>query len=204
MSWTLPRLVMAALRGGAGKTTLSLGLAAAWRKQGREVVPFKKGPDYIDAAWLSLAAGRPCHNLDTFLQDREKVRLSFFRNALEGEVSLIEGNRGLYDGVDAAGSHSTAELAKLLQAPVVLILDCDKVTRTAAAMALGCQQLDPEVDLRGVILNRVARSRQESVLRQAVESACGLPVVGAVPASGRLSLSRAPSRAHAAAGASAG
>ncbi|MBP1715410.1 MAG: Cobyrinic acid A,C-diamide synthase [Deltaproteobacteria bacterium] len=181
MSWTLPRLVMAALRGGGGKTTLSLGLAAAWRKQGREVVPFKKGPDYIDAAWLSLAAGRPCHNLDTFLQDREQVRFSFFRNALEGEVSLIEGNRGLYDGVDAAGTHSTAELAKLLNAPVVLILDCDKVTRTAAAMAFGCQQLDPEVDLRGVILNRVARSRQESVLRQAVESACGIPVVGAVP-----------------------
>jgi cobyrinic acid a,c-diamide synthase len=181
MSWTLPRLVIAALRGGGGKTTLSLGLAAAWRKQGREVVPFKKGPDYIDSAWLSLAAGRTCRNLDTYLQDREKVRISFFRNALEGEVSLIEGNRGLYDGVDAAGSHSTAELAKLLQAPVVLILDCDKVTRTAAAMALGCQQLDREVDLRGVILNRVARSRQESVLRQAVENACGIPVVGAVP-----------------------
>jgi cobyrinic acid a,c-diamide synthase len=102
MGWTLPRLVIAALRGGGGKTTLSLGMAAAWRKQGREVVPFKKGPDYIDSAWLSLAAGRPCRNLDTYLQDREKVRVSFFRNALEGEVSLIEGNRGLYDGVDAA------------------------------------------------------------------------------------------------------
>jgi len=174
-------LVMAALRGGGGKTTLSLGVAAAWQKQGREVVPFKKGPDYIDAAWLSLAAGRPCHNLDTFLQDRDQVRFSFFHNALEGEISLVEGTRGLYDGVDAAGSHSTAELAKLLKAPVVLILDCDKVTRTAAAMALGCQRLDPEVDLRGVILNRVASSRQESVLRQAVESACGIPVVGVVP-----------------------
>jgi cobyrinic acid a,c-diamide synthase len=174
-------LVMAAIRGGAGKTTLSLGLAAAWRKQGREVVPFKKGPDYIDAAWLSLAAGRPCHNLDTFLMDREKVRASFCRNALEGEISLIEGNRGLYDGVDARGSHSTAELAKLLRAPVVLILDCHKVTRTAAAMALGCQALDREVNLRGVILNRVGRSRQEAVLRQAIENDCGLPVVGAVP-----------------------
>lgn len=181
MSWTLPRLVVAALRGGGGKTTLSLGVAAAWRSRGREVVPFKKGPDYIDAAWLTLAAGRPCHNLDTFMQSREETRASFFRSALEGEISLIEGNRGLFDGVDSAGSHSTAELAKLLRAPVVLILDCDKVTRTAAAMALGCQQLDREVDLRGVILNRVARSRQEAVLRQAVESACGIPVVGAVP-----------------------
>jgi len=115
------------------------------------------------------------------LQDREQVRLSFFRRALEGGISLIEGNRGLYDGVDARGSHSTAELAKLLKTPVVLILDCDKVTRTAAAMAFGCQKLDPDVDLRGVILNRVARSRQESVLREAVQDACGLPVVGAVP-----------------------
>jgi cobyrinic acid a,c-diamide synthase len=173
--------MIGALRGGAGKTTLSLGIAAAWRRQGRDVAPFKKGPDYIDAAWLSLAAGKTCHNLDTFLLDREQVRLSFFRHALESEISLIEGNRGLYDGLDALGSHSTAELAKLLKTPVILILDCDKVTRTAAAMAFGCQKLDPEVNLRGIILNRVGRSRQEAVLRQAVESTCGVPVVGAVP-----------------------
>ncbi|RPJ37048.1 MAG: cobyrinic acid a,c-diamide synthase, partial [Deltaproteobacteria bacterium] len=181
MSWTLPRLVMAALRGGAGKTTLSLGVAAAWRKQGRNVVPFKKGPDYIDAAWLSLAAGRPCHNLDTFLQERDRVRVSFFQNALEGEISLIEGNRGLYDGADAQGSHSTAELAKLLRAPVVLVIDAEKITRTAAALVLGCQKLDPEVDLRGVILNRVARLRQEEILRNAIETSCRLPILGAMP-----------------------
>ncbi len=169
------------MRGGAGKTTLSLGMAAAWRKRGRKVAPFKKGPDYIDTAWLALAAGRPCHNLDTFLMGRRGVVRSFTKNAAASGFSLIEGNRGLYDGVDAEGSQSTAELAKLLDAPVVLIVDCEKVTRTAAALVLGCRHLDPDVDIRGVILNRVARSRQEKIIRAAIEDSCDLPVLGAVP-----------------------
>jgi cobyrinic acid a,c-diamide synthase len=181
MGWTYPRLVIAAMRGGAGKTTLSLGMAAAWKKRGRKVAPFKKGPDYIDAAWLSLAAGRSCHNLDTFLMGREKVQFSFWQNADAGSISLIEGNRGLYDGVDPEGSQSTAELAKLLLAPVILIVDCEKVTRTAVALVLGCQKLDPEVDIQGVILNRVGSSRQEKILRAAIEQSCSLPVLGAVP-----------------------
>ena len=176
-----PRLVIAAVRGGAGKTALSLGLAAAWRKRGLDVAPFKKGPDYIDAAWLSQGAGRTCRNLDTFLMSPEKVRLSFLRHAPADGISLIEGNRGLYDGVDPQGTHSTAELAKLLRAPVVLVVDADKITRTAAALVLGCQKLDPEVDLKGVILNRVARLRQETILRTAIETSCHLPVLGAVP-----------------------
>ncbi len=181
MTEYLPRLVMAALRGGAGKTTLSLGMAAAWRKRGKKVAPFKKGPDYIDAAWLSLAAGQLCHNLDLFLMGRQEVLRSFERNTWTADIALIEGNRGLYDGMDAAGSQSTAELAKLLDAPVILILDCDKVTRTAAAMTLGCQKFDPGVDIKGVIMNRVARSRQEEILRRSIEQSCHLPVLGAVP-----------------------
>lgn len=181
MGLTYPRLIIAAMRGGAGKTTLSLGMAAAWKRRARKVIPFKKGPDYIDSAWLSLAAQWPCHNLDTFLMEREEVRSSFLRNAERQGISLIEGNRGLYDGVDAVGSQSTAELAKLLRAPVVLIVDCGKVTRTAAAMVLGCQKLDPEVNIRGVVLNQVARSRQEEILRKAIGQTCGLEVVGAVP-----------------------
>ncbi len=115
MTALLPRFVMAALRGGAGKTTLSLGLIAAWKKLGRKVAPFKKGPDYIDSAWLSLAAQRPCRNLDTYLMGPQKVQQSFGQNAEPEGVSLIEGNRGLYDGMDARGSQSTAELAKLLK-----------------------------------------------------------------------------------------
>jgi cobyrinic acid a,c-diamide synthase len=181
MTGYLPRLVTAALRGGAGKTTLSLGMIAAWRRLGRNVAAFKKGPDFIDSAWLSLAAQKPCRNLDTFLLGAKKVQQSFGRNAESLGISLIEGNRGLYDGMDSEGTQSTAELAKLLQAPVVLILDCTKVTRTLAAMVLGCQKIDPEVDIRGVILNQVARSRHEQILRAAIEGTCDLPVLGAVP-----------------------
>ena len=142
---------------------------------------FKKGPDFIDSAWLSLAAERPCRNLDTFLQGPQIVQQSFGRNAEPQGVSLIEGSRGLYDGMDFRGTHSTAELAKLLQAPVALVLDGNKVTRTLAAMVLGCQKLDPAVDIRGVILNQVAGSRQELVLRASIEDSCHLPVLGAVP-----------------------
>jgi len=176
-----PRLVIAALRGGAGKTTVSAALAVALRKKGISVIPFKKGPDYIDAAWLSLAASGPCYNLDTFLMGPEQVVRSFSRHAHMGPISLIEGNRGLYDGVNAAGQFSTAELAKLLHAPVILVIDCDKVTRTAAAMILGCRHLDPAVDIRGVILNRVSGARHAAIIRQAVENYCNVPVFGTIP-----------------------
>jgi cobyrinic acid a,c-diamide synthase len=184
MTGFFPRFVTAALRGGAGKTTLSLGMIAVWKSLGRKVAAFKKGPDFIDSAWLSLAARRPCRNLDTFLLGPQIVQQSFGKNAESRGVSLIEGNRGLYDGMDSRGTHSTAELAKLLQTPVVLVLDCNKVTRTLAAMVLGCQKLDPEVDIRGVILNQLATSRQERVLRASIEDSCHLPVLGAVPKMG--------------------
>jgi len=181
MTGHFPRLVIAALRGGAGKTMLSLGMAAAWRKRGRKVAVFKKGPDYIDAAWLSLAAERPCRNLDMFLMERKEVQRSFWQNAEPAGISLVEGNRGLYDGFDSEGSQSTAELAKLLKAPVILVVDGDKVTRTASALVLGCQKLDPEVEIKGVILNRIARSRHEEILRISIEQTCKLPILGAVP-----------------------
>ena len=181
MNRPCPRLVLAALRGGAGKTTISVALAVAMQRRGIGVVPFKKGPDYIDAAWLSLAATGPCYNLDTFLIGREQVIRSFSRHAPEGSVSLIEGNRGLYDGMNPEGEHSTAELAKLLRAPVVLVVDCDKVTRTIAAMVLGCQGLDPEVDIRGVILNRIGGNRHAAIARRSVEDYCHVPVLGVVP-----------------------
>jgi len=181
MSRTCPRLVIGALRGSAGKTTLAVALAVALKKRGSVVVPFKKGPDYIDAAWLSLAASNPCYNLDTFMMGRKQVARSFSRHTPSGAISLIEGNRGLYDGSNPEGEHSTAELAKLIKAPVVLVIDCDKVTRTAAAMVLGCQLFDPEVDIRGVILNRVAGNRHAAVVRRSIEVYCDIPVLGTVP-----------------------
>jgi cobyrinic acid a,c-diamide synthase len=183
---TVPRLLVAGLSGGGGKTLVSLGLLAAWRsgdagRSARAVAPFKKGPDYIDAAWLSRAAGVPCRNLDLFLMSAETIARAFAEAMAGVELALIEGNRGLYDGADARGSCSTAALAVLLQAPVLLVVDATKATRTVAALVLGCQRLDPRVPLRGVILNRIAGSRHESVLRDAIAQDCGLPVVGAIP-----------------------
>jgi cobyrinic acid a,c-diamide synthase len=181
MNQMRPRIIIAALRGGAGKTTLSVAMTVALRHQGIGVAPFKKGPDYIDAAWLARAASGPAFNLDTYLMGSERVVQSFTRHAAKDGVSIIEGNRGLYDGVNSEGEFSTAELAKLLAAPVILVVDCDKVTRTAAAMVLGCKALDPAVNIQGVILSRVNGSRHASVIRRSIEESTGLPVYGVVP-----------------------
>jgi cobyrinic acid a,c-diamide synthase len=181
MSPACPRLLLAALRGGAGKTTLTLGLLAAWREQGRRLVPFKKGPDYIDPAWHSLAAECPSHNLDPFLMEGDQIMAAVARQAAHADGLLIEGNRGLYDGLDTQGTYSTAELAKFLATPVVLVVECTMRTRTTAALVLGCQHFDPQVPIRGVILNQIARPRHETVIRQAIEAYCGIPVLGAIP-----------------------
>ncbi|MDA3835125.1 MAG: cobyrinate a,c-diamide synthase, partial [Spirochaetales bacterium] len=177
----IPRIIIAALRGGAGKTILSIGIVAAWTSLGKKVAPFKKGPDYIDAGWLALAAGRPCYNLDTFMIKEEHVLNSFLSHSINSDIAVIEGNRGLYDGLYIEGSTSTAELAKLLNAPVVLCIDCTKTTRTMAAVVSGCIQFDPDVKIKGVILNRIAGPRHENILRKSIEHYCGVPVLGAVP-----------------------
>ncbi len=176
-----PKILISALRGGSGKTILSIGIMAAWKALGRQAIPFKKGPDYIDVGWLALAAGRPCYNLDTFLIEKEHILRSFFLHSTKGDIAVIEGNRGLYDGIDVEGSTSTAELAKLLQTPVILCIDCTKSTRTMAAAVLGCMKFDPDVNIKGVILNRVAGPRHEKILRNSIEHHCDVPVLGAIP-----------------------
>ena len=176
-----PRIIIAALRGGSGKTILSVGLIAAWKKSKKSIAPFKKGPDYIDTGWLALAAGRPCYNLDTFLLRPPQIIQSFQIHTLKGDIAVIEGNRGLYDGIDLAGSTSTAELAKLLQTPVLLCLDCTKITRTMAAVVSGLTRFDPQVMIKAVVLNRVAGSRHERILRENIQHYCGIPVLGAIP-----------------------
>ncbi|UCH22134.1 MAG: cobyrinate a,c-diamide synthase [Deltaproteobacteria bacterium] len=181
MGLEFPRIIIAALRGGSGKTVLSVGIINAWKNLGKTVAPFKKGPDYIDAGWLSLAAGRPCYNLDSFLLKAEDNLQSFLSHSLNSDFAVIEGNRGLYDGIDREGSTSTAELAKLLKSPVLLCVDCTKITRTMAAMISGCLQFDPDVMIAGVILNRVAGVRHENKLRDSIEHYCGIPVLGAIP-----------------------
>ena len=180
-SISYPRIVIGGLSGDSGKTVLTCGIIAWLREKGMNVSAFKKGPDYIDAAWLSLVSGKPARNLDTYLMGFPKVKNSFLKNAAKGDISIIEGNRGLFDGVDSLGTHSTAELAKLLKAPVIIIQNLTKVTRTAAATILGCTKLDPDLNIAGVILNQVAGERHLKVAKDAIEETTGIPVLGSIP-----------------------
>lgn len=176
-----PRLVIAGTGGDCGKTLIALSLAIFWRSRGLKIAAFKKGPDYIDSAWLGWASGSPARNLDSFIMGPEKVRESFFVNSEGFNIAVIEGNRGLHDGFDPQGTHSTAEIAKILAAPVILVVNAAKVTRTAAAIVLGCMKLDSEVNIAGVILNRVAGNRHQNILRESIEAICRIPVLGYIP-----------------------
>ncbi len=174
-------IVVAGLSGGSGKSVVSVALTAFLQKTGSQVVPFKKGPDYIDAGWLGQAASQPCYNLDPYLMNSESIRSSFHGHAQAADYAVIEGNRGLYDGVDVDGGFSTAELAVQLDIPVLLVVNCTKVTRTVAALVLGCLELDKRIRITGVVLNQIATSRQESIIRKSVEKYTSVPVVGVVP-----------------------
>ena len=144
-----PRTVVAGLSGGSGKTLVSAGVTAALRARGFSIQTFKKGPDFIDAAWLARASGRPCYNLDTYMMGEYRVVRSFAIRAAAAQASVIEGNRGIFDGVDAEGSHSTARLAQTLRAPIVLTVDCTKSTRTIAALILGCVNFEDVMGGKG-------------------------------------------------------
>lgn len=176
-------LLVAGLSGGSGKSVVAVGLCAAYSRQGLVVSPFKKGPDYIDAGWLALASGRPCYNLDPFLMTWPALQGSFAEHCRRVDMAIVEGNRGLYDGVDAAGSACSAELAVALDLPVLLVVDCTKTTRTVAALVLGCREMDHRVKFAGVVLNRIAGARHEKIIRQSVEHYTGIPVLGAIPKS---------------------
>jgi cobyrinic acid a,c-diamide synthase len=176
-----PRVVLAGLRGGSGKTLVAVGLTSFWTAKGLTVRTFKKGPDFIDAAWLGLASGHACYNLDPFLMSDTQIIDSFLSHSAGTDISVIEGNRGLYDGLERNGSTSTATLAKLLKTPVILIVDVTMATRTMAAMVVGCQRFDPDLNIVAAILNRVAGHRQESVVKHAIEHYCGIPVIGSIP-----------------------
>ena len=177
---TAPRVVVGGLSGDAGKTQATLGLVRALSRRGHAVAPYKKGPDYIDTAWLGMAAGRPGRNLDTFLMPDARIGGALLR-AGKDAVIVVEGNRGLFDGVDEQGTHSTAELAKRIGAPLILVVDVRKATRTVAAVVAGCQMFDRDLRIAGVVLNRVATARQEKLVRHAIEQAAAIPVVGAIP-----------------------
>ena len=182
------RLLVSAAHKSSGKTTLTIGLCAALARRKLRVQPFKKGPDYIDPMWLSLASGRPCHNLDFFLMPHEEILATFGRYAHGTDIALIEGNKGLYDGLDLDGSNSNAALAKLLDAPVVLVIDSRGMTRGVAPLILGYQAFDRDIRIGGVILNQLGGSRHERKLRAVIEHYTDVPVIGAVHHDERLAI----------------
>lgn len=177
----IPRLVVAGLSGGAGKTTVSLGLTRVFARRALRVFPFKKGPDYIDTAWLGLAAKGGSGNLDPFFLDETALRGHFRAWSAGADLVVIEGNRGFFDGRDLAGSCSTAELARQLDAPVLLVVDCTKMTRTTAALVAGCKNFPGGARIAGVILNRSGGSRHGALAARAVAELAGVPVYGVLP-----------------------
>ena len=176
----MPRVFISAAHKSSGKTTLTLGLCAALHARGHAVQPFKKGPDYIDPLWLGMASRRPCYNLDFHMMQRAEIERQFAHAAAGVRISLIEGNKGLYDGLDLDGSNSNAALAKLLGAPVVLVIDARGMTRGVAPLILGYQAFDPDIRIAGVILNNLGGSRHESKLRAVIEHYTDVAVIGAV------------------------
>ena len=176
----MAHLLISAAHKSSGKTTISIGLCAALARRGLAVQPYKKGPDYIDPLWLGQASGRPCHNLDFHTQSLDEIRYSVATHSADADISIIEGNKGLHDGVNIDGSNSNAALAKLLDSPVVLVIDTRGMTRGVAALVQGFQAFDPDVAIRGVILNQVGGSRHEGKLREIIERYTDLPVLGAV------------------------
>ncbi|MEU5055845.1 MULTISPECIES: cobyrinate a,c-diamide synthase [unclassified Streptomyces] len=182
----MPRLVVAAPSSGSGKTTVATGLMAAFAGRGLAVSPHKVGPDYIDPGYHALATGRPGRNLDAYLCGPELVAPLFAHGARGCDLAVVEGVMGLFDGASGQGElASTAHVAKLLRAPVVLVVDASSQARSVAALVHGFASFDPEVRLAGVILNKVGSDRHEAILREALDES-GVPVFGALRRGGEV------------------
>ncbi len=180
------RMLISAAHKSSGKTMVSIGLCAALTARGHNVQPFKKGPDYIDPMWLGLASGNPCRNIDPYLMEHDDIVATFARHS--AEINLVEGNKGLYDGLALDGSNSNAAMAKLLDLPVVLVLDSRGMTRGIAPLILGYQAFDKEINIAGVILNNVGGARHEKKLRDIIEHYTDVKVIGAIHHDTRLSI----------------
>ena len=168
---TIQGFVVAGPASGVGKTTITLALMAALRGRGLAVQPFKCGPDFIDAGHHSRACGRPSRNLDGWMLSADRNRDIFHRSAAGADVCIVEGVMGLFDGVDGKSEvGSTAEMARLLDLPVVLVVDASSIARSVAALVRGFETFDPKVRISGVIFNRVAGATHYGLLRDAVES----------------------------------
>ena len=176
----MTHLYLSAAHKSSGKTTLSIGICAAWRAQGLQVQPFKKGPDYIDPLWLAQAAGRACYNLDFYTMRRSEISDLFGQAMAGADIGVIEGNKGLYDGLALDGSNSNAALAAQLGSPIVLVLDSQGMTRGVAPLILGYQAFDLQIRIAGVILNQLGGSRHEAKLRAVIEHYTDVRVLGGV------------------------
>ncbi|MEI8324467.1 MAG: cobyrinate a,c-diamide synthase [Betaproteobacteria bacterium] len=176
----MPRLLISAAHKSSGKTTVAVGLCAALSAQGLVVQAFKKGPDYIDPMWLTQASARDCFNLDPFLQRPAQITACFMQHSANADISIVEGNKGLYDGLALDGSNSNAALAQLLDLPVLLVLDARGMTRGIAPLILGYQAFDRRIRIAGVILNQLGGARHESKLRAVIEHYTDVQVIGAI------------------------
>lgn len=176
----MSRIFISAAHKSSGKTTVSIGLCAALKQRDLVVQSFKKGPDYIDPYWLAQATRRDCYNLDFYTMERDEILSLISEKSKDSDITLIEGNKGLYDGLDLDGSNSNAALATLTQTPVVLVLNARGMTRGIAPLILGYQAFDKNVSIKGVILNRLGGSRHESKLRNVIEHYTDVEVVGAI------------------------
>lgn len=181
-------LFISAAHKSSGKTTITIGLLSALKNKGLSVQPFKKGPDYIDPLWHGSASGTPCYTLDFNTMSRDEILQLVSRKLTSCDISLIEGNKGLYDGLDLDGSNSNAAIAKLVDAPVILVLDARGMTRGIAPLILGYQSFDSGINIAGVILNQLGGSRHESKLRSVIEHYTDVSVLGAVHKDKRLEI----------------
>jgi len=176
-----PRLIVAGTSGDSGKTLVSVGLASALKRKGYKIFPFKKGPDYIDPMWLSIASDTITRNLDSFIMGKKAVLDSFLLNTHENGIAIIEGNRGLYDGFDANGTHSTAELAKILDCPIILVVNVPKMTRTTGAIVWGLKYFDIGLNIAAVIINNFSGNRHKEIIARSITEMAGVEVIGAIP-----------------------
>ena len=182
------RSLISAAHKSSGKTTVCIGVCAALRARGHTVQPFKKGPDYIDPLWLGLAAGRACYNLDAYLMSEGEICGELAQRSRGADLAVIEGNKGLYDGLDLDGSNSNAALAALTGAPVVLVIDARGMTRGIAPLILGYQAFDRKIRIAGVILNQLGGPRHEAKLRAVIAHYTDVPVVGAIQHDERMAI----------------
>ena len=173
-------IYLSAAHKSSGKTVVSLGLCAAFKAKLLNVQAFKKGPDYIDPIWLSQASGNPSYNLDFYNMPESEIIALYRQYTSQSDIAIIEGNKGLYDGMSTTGGDANADMAKLLDTSVILVIDATGITRGVAPLLSGYQAFDQEVTIAGVILNKVAGERHESKLVQAIEHYTDIPVVGAI------------------------